>query len=70
MQKPNENKSEFLMTTDVAREAEVAGQTVILWERTKKLPALRTANGTRLFRRIDVDRFLRERAAKKAARAS
>jgi excisionase family DNA binding protein len=50
--------AEVLMTSDVAREMGVTAQTVIYWERTGQLPAIRIgARGTRLFRRSDVLAF-------------
>ena len=50
--------TDFLLTSDVAQWLGVAGQTVILWERTGKLPAIRVGSrGTRLFRRDDVERL-------------
>jgi excisionase family DNA binding protein len=55
---------DFLMTSDAARELGVARETVLLWERTGRLPAIRTQNGRRLFRRSDVERVKREREAK------
>jgi len=65
MQQANvsDNDKFDLMTQDVARKAEVSGQTVRQWERAGKLRAVRTANGTRLFSSADVDRIIRERSA-------
>lgn len=62
--------SDLLTTQDVARaEGDVCAATVRQWERTGKLPAIRTASGVRLFRRADVDRLLAaRRLAKSKAR--
>jgi len=49
---------------DVARLADVGAATVRHWERTGKLPAIRTASGMRLFARADVDRVIAERRSK------
>jgi DNA-binding transcriptional MerR regulator len=58
--KPKDN-DEFLETSNVARECEVSGQTVLQWERAGKLKAIRTANGKRLYRREDVEELKRKR---------
>ncbi len=50
-----------LTTTDAARIAGVAANTIRLWERLGRLPALRTASGVRLFARADVERVAAER---------
>ncbi len=55
----------FLTCALVARLAEVTPETVRAWERRRLLPAQRTASGIRLFRRQDVDAFLRERQEKR-----
>jgi DNA-binding transcriptional MerR regulator len=46
---------EFLMVTDSAKILDRSAQTVRFYERTGKLAAIRTADGTRLFRRSDVE---------------
>jgi excisionase family DNA binding protein len=51
-----------LLTSEVARELKVAPDTVRRLERLGKLPALKTAQGVRLFDRRDVERLARERA--------
>ena len=51
------------MTSGAAREIGVAKETILLWERKGKLPALRTDNGRRLFKRSDVERIRRARDA-------
>lgn len=66
MQKSIEQKDVFMLTSEVARELERSAQRVIQLERDGKLPAQRTAGGTRLFRRSDVERFKRELEAKRA----
>jgi DNA-binding transcriptional MerR regulator len=63
MQEPKDN--DFLTTTPAALELGVSTQSVILYEQSGKLKAIRTSNGMRLFRREDVERFKAERAAKK-----
>jgi excisionase family DNA binding protein len=60
--------NDFLMTSDAARELGIAKETVLFWERTGKLPAIRTQNGRRLFRRSDIERLKREREAARNVR--
>jgi excisionase family DNA binding protein len=55
-----------LLTSDVARLLSVSSDTVRLWERLGRLPALKTAGGTRLFDRRDVEQLAREREARRA----
>lgn len=50
-----------MTTGDAAKQVGVAPDTIRLWERLGRLPALRTASGVRLFQRTDVDRVVRER---------
>jgi len=45
-----------LITSEVARELGCTPATVRLMERRGELPAIRTASGVRLFRRVDVER--------------
>jgi excisionase family DNA binding protein len=52
---------QFLTTADVARALGVVPDTVRLWERAGKLPALRTASGVRLFAHADVQRLADKR---------
>jgi DNA-binding transcriptional MerR regulator len=61
---------EFLCTSDVAKIAHVTTDTVRLWNRIGRLPAIRTAGGVRLFRPDDVNRIITERAAAKDAATS
>jgi excisionase family DNA binding protein len=63
MQTSQHDGNEFLTTSDVARECQVAGETVRAWHKAGKLAAERTARGYRLFRRADVERLKRDRAA-------
>jgi DNA-binding transcriptional MerR regulator len=56
------DQAEFLMASDVARECEVSRGAVLDWDRRGILrAAIRTVNGTRLFRRVDVERIKRHR---------
>lgn len=57
-----------LLTGDVARILEVSPDTVRLWERQGRLPALRTVRGVRLFDRRDVERLATERRAMEHAK--
>ncbi len=57
--------TEILTTTDVARLGDVSASTVNAWERSGKLPAMRTERGIRIFRREDVNRFLLERSERR-----
>ena len=58
--------NEFLMSSEVARELGVAKETVLLWERTGKLLAIKATNGFRFFSRAEVERMKHEREAKRA----
>lgn len=53
--------AQYLMTSAAARLLGIAKETVLLWERNGKLPAIRTDNGRRLFWRSDVERLAKER---------
>lgn len=61
MQETGTRPSDVLTTNDVAKLAGVDSSTVRDWETAGKLPASRTASGVRLFKRGDVERFLRKR---------
>ncbi|BCA56695.1 hypothetical protein W02_38350 [Nitrospira sp. KM1] len=50
----------LLMTNDAARLLERAGPTVRYYERIGRLPAQRTADGTRLFKEEDVMKLKKE----------
>lgn len=54
-----------LTTSAAARAIGVAEATVRLMEQRGQLPATRTTSGVRLFARDDVDRVVRERAARR-----
>src|SRR4051812_24033018 len=41
--------SDFLLTNDAARYLDVSPQTIRVWERTGRLPAVKTERGVRLF---------------------
>ena len=58
--------NDFLMTTDAARFLRKSAEAVRNYERQGKLAATKTANGRRLFRREDLEKFLRERGEKYA----
>jgi DNA-binding transcriptional MerR regulator len=60
-------KSDFLTTAEAGRELEKTPSTVRYYERVGKLSAIRTATGTRIFLRADVERLKREHAEKKRA---
>ena len=47
----------LLLTTEAARILEVSPETVRLWERNGRLPALKTSRGVRLFKRSDIERL-------------
>ena len=64
-QKEDQKMAEFLMTSAAARVAGVAKETIIYWEKTGKLPAIKTSNGRRLFLRADVERVAKERGTLK-----
>jgi excisionase family DNA binding protein len=53
--------SDLLLTGSVARLLNVSAETVRLWERTGRLPAIRVDGRVRLFERRDVQRLARER---------
>jgi len=51
----------YLTSGDAARLADVSVETIRLWERNGRLPAIRTVSGTRLFRAEDVIEAKRRR---------
>jgi DNA-binding transcriptional MerR regulator len=58
--------SDYLTTSDTTRILNRAGATVLYYERTGRLKAIRTQNGIRLFERADIERLagqLQSRAA-------
>lgn len=58
----------LLTTSAVARLLELSSESVRAYERAGKLPATRTENGMRLFRRADVERLRRQREMQAARR--
>jgi DNA-binding transcriptional MerR regulator len=54
----------FLMVSDAARVINRSAETIRNYERTGKLAAIKTSNGSRLFREEDVQDFARKLAAK------
>lgn len=50
-------KTEFLLSSEVARLKQVTPATVRNWANRGILPAQKTPNGTRIFRRIDIEKF-------------
>lgn len=64
MQHTGSEGGDLLTSSDVARLAGVAAETVRAWERAGKLRARRTVSGTRLFQRADVVAFIRQREGK------
>jgi DNA-binding transcriptional MerR regulator len=52
--------SDYLTTSDTARILNRAGATVLYYERTGRLKAIRTQNGIRLFERADVERLAQQ----------
>jgi DNA-binding transcriptional MerR regulator len=49
-----QDSTTFLTTLAAARLAERSPETIRAWERTGRLPAVRTTSGQRLFREADV----------------
>ncbi len=50
----------FLMASDVGQILNRSAATIRFYERSGRLPAIRTVNGTRLFRLSDVERLRTE----------
>lgn len=61
----HEHDEQFLMVGAVARRLERSVEAVRGYERTGRLPAIRTAGGVRLFRSTDVERFAAELAQRR-----
>ena len=59
---------EYMTVGDVAKELAVAGETVRWWNRTGRLPAIRTCSGMRLIERRDVEALRLARAQKARTR--
>jgi len=51
--------SDLILTSEAARLLGVSAQSVRQWERTGRLPAMRTAGGVRLFSRAAVEELRR-----------
>jgi DNA-binding transcriptional MerR regulator len=63
------SEERFLNPADVAKEVGVAPATVKVWADSGGLSvAARTINGTRLFRRSDIEAFLRGRKKERVVR--
>jgi excisionase family DNA binding protein len=67
-------ETQFLTTNDAAKLAGRSVETIRLWNRTGRLPAIRTTSGQRLFQYDDVvaareaaERHIRERAESRGA---
>lgn len=56
---------DVVLTAEAARLAGVVPATVRWWEKTGRLPAYRTTDGTRIYQRADVLRLVRERQARR-----
>ena len=61
----NDKDAAYLSSCDVARLAGVTAEAVRYWERKGQLRCIRTAGGTRLFTREDVEALLRTRGDRK-----
>ena len=59
--------SDYLTTSDTARILNRAGATVLYYERTGRLKAIRTQGGMRLFERSDVERLALQLQSKKTS---
>lgn len=64
MQQPKQDTDSFLMTSAAARELGLSAQMVIQLERNGCLKAIKTENGTRLFRRSDIEHYKAVRAVR------
>lgn len=64
---PAEPKFHALLTSDAARILNISADAVRRLERLGQLTAMRTAGGTRLFDRTEVERLARERTLQRAA---
>jgi excisionase family DNA binding protein len=62
------NPKLFHTVSSAARLMGVSGDSIRLWERSGRLPAIRTAGGVRLFAQADLERLARERAARREQR--
>jgi excisionase family DNA binding protein len=64
------NDTRLLLTNEVARILDVSPDTVRLWERVGRLPALKTPGGVRLFAQRDVEQLALERSAHRGESAA
>jgi excisionase family DNA binding protein len=62
--------SDVLLTSEAARVLGVSPDTVRLWERIGRLPAVKTDRGVRLFNRADVERVRLARECQQATGGS
>ncbi len=53
-------QAEYLSVTGAARMLSKSENTIRLWERRGKIAAIKTENGTRVFKRDEVERVARE----------
>lgn len=61
MMHANNTADDLLLTNEAARLLDVSPQTIRLWERAGRLPAIKTTKGVRLFNRRDVENLAQER---------
>jgi excisionase family DNA binding protein len=55
---------DFLVTAEAARYLGLVPETIRKMSQAGKIPAIRLGNGQRLYRRIDLDRYAKERVEK------
>ena len=60
----------MVFASEAARMLSVSKQTIIAWEKSGRLPAVKAGNGVRLFSRRDVERLVNERSALRAGSAA
>ena len=63
-----QTRIDLVLSGEAARILNVSVDTVRLWERLGRLPALKTATGVRLFDRRDVERLARARGGPEVSR--
>ena len=63
-----QSRTDLLLTGEAARVLDVSVDTIQLWERIGRLPAVKTTTGVRLFDRRDVERLARERSGPEVSR--
>jgi len=64
------NEPRLLLTNEVAHILNVSPDTVRLWERLGRLPAVKTPGGVRLFAQRDVEQLALERSAHQSENAA